>query len=161
MYRTGTTTSHSSDTRTHQMQWMLIMQGDIPQSNVSIVERLVIHRDFAEKKGKFKRHILRKKKNQRQIFRKSPNEGFPIGDFNVLPVEETKDKGSSKYNSKNSIGKTFICSICLEPEIHLNMGIKVADTHAKIEVKVLLDSGAMGLFINHTLVQDNGIATQA
>jgi Retroviral aspartyl protease len=31
--------------------------------------------------------------------------------------------------------------------------------NAKIEVKVLLDSGAIGLFINHVLVQDNSIAT--
>jgi hypothetical protein len=31
--------------------------------------------------------------------------------FNVLQVEETKDKGSSIYDSKNSIGRTFICSI--------------------------------------------------
>jgi F0F1-type ATP synthase beta subunit len=78
--------------------------------------------------------------------------------FDVLPVKETKDKGSSVYNSKNSIGKTFIHSIHLEPEICLNVGIKVVDTHAKIEVEVLLDSSATGLFINHMLVQDNRIA---
>jgi hypothetical protein len=59
---------------------MLIVQGDIPQSNVSIVERLVIQQDFAERKGNFEMHILRKK-NQRRIFWRSPNEGFPIGDF--------------------------------------------------------------------------------
>jgi hypothetical protein len=79
--------------------------------------------------------------------------------FNVLPVEETKDKGSSIFDSKNSIGRTFICSIHLESKICLNIGIKVADTHAKIEVEALLDSGATGLFINHALVQNNGIAT--
>jgi hypothetical protein len=78
--------------------------------------------------------------------------------FNVLPVEETKDKVSSIYDSKNSIGRTFICSIHLELEIHLNVGIKVVDTHAKIEVKALLDSSATGLFINHALVQNNSIA---
>jgi Retroviral aspartyl protease len=32
------------------------------------------------------------------------------------------------------------------------------DTHAKIEIEVLLDNGAMGLFINCTLVQNNSIA---
>jgi Retroviral aspartyl protease len=78
--------------------------------------------------------------------------------FNVLPVEETKDNGSSIYNSKNSIVRTFIRSIHLEWEIHLNVGIKAVDIHAKIEAKVLLDSGATGLFINHMLVQNNGIA---
>jgi hypothetical protein len=79
--------------------------------------------------------------------------------FNVLPVKETKDKGSSIFDSKNSIGRTFICSIHLKSEIHLNIGIKVVDTHAKIEVKVLLDSNFMGLFINCALVQNNGLAT--
>jgi hypothetical protein len=86
---------------------MLIMQRDIPQSNVSIVERLVIHQNFAERRGKVERHILWKK-NQKKIFRKIPNEGFPIGNFksfNALSVRETKDKGSSIYNSKNNIGK--------------------------------------------------------
>jgi hypothetical protein len=78
--------------------------------------------------------------------------------FNVLPVEETKDKGSSIYNYKNSIGKTLTCSIHFEPEICLNIGIKAVDMHAKIEVEVLLDSGATGLFINRVLVQDNSIA---
>ena len=33
------------------------------------------------------------------------------------------------------------------------------DMHAIIEVEALLDGGATGLFINHALVQDNGIAT--
>jgi F0F1-type ATP synthase beta subunit len=79
--------------------------------------------------------------------------------FNVLPVKETKDKGSSVFDSKNSIGRTFIRSIHLESEIRLNVGIKVADRHAKIEVKALLDSSATGLFINCALVQNNGIAT--
>jgi hypothetical protein len=50
------------------------MQGDIPQSSVSIAEGLVIQQDFAERKGKFERHILRKKKNQKRIFQRSPNE---------------------------------------------------------------------------------------
>jgi hypothetical protein len=78
--------------------------------------------------------------------------------FNILPVEKTKDKGSSIYDSKNSIGRTFIHSTHLEPEIQLNVGIKAVDTHAKIEVKVLLDSSATGLFINCVLVQNNSIA---
>jgi hypothetical protein len=59
------------------------------------------------------------------------------------------------YDSKNSIGRTFTCPIHFEPEICLNAGTKVADTDAKIEVEALLDSGAMGLFINHTLLPDN------
>jgi hypothetical protein len=79
--------------------------------------------------------------------------------FNVLPVGETKVKGSSIFNSKYSIGRTLIHSVHLESEICLNVGIKMADTHAKIEVEVLLDIGTMGLFINRTLVQNNGIAT--
>jgi Retroviral aspartyl protease len=117
--------------------------------------------------------LLRKKENLRGSYwvrrgtkggfsREVPMKVFPLvtsNVFNVLPVKETKDKGSSVYDSKNSIGRTFICSIHLELEIHLNIGIKVADMHAMIEVEVLLDSGAMGLFINHALVQNNSIAT--
>jgi Retroviral aspartyl protease len=79
--------------------------------------------------------------------------------FNVLPVEETKDKGSCIFDCENNIGRTFICSIHLESKICLNVEIKVADMHAKIEVEALLDSSATGLFINHALVQNNGIAT--
>jgi hypothetical protein len=48
--------------------------------------------------------------------------------FNVQPVKETMDKDSSIFDSKNSIGRTFIRSIHLESEIRLNIGIKVVDT---------------------------------
>ena len=41
----------------------------------------------------------------------------------------------------------------------LTVGLKNVDTHAMIDVDVLLDSGATGLFINHEFVHNNGIAT--
>ena len=40
----------------------------------------------------------------------------------------------------------------------LTVGLKTVDTHARIDVDALLDSGATGLVINHELVQNNGIA---
>jgi hypothetical protein len=73
------------------------MQGDIPQSNVLIVERLVIHQEFAERKGKFERHILRRKKNQRRIFRRSPNEGFPIGDFKCIQCTTSQGNQGQRF----------------------------------------------------------------
>jgi Retroviral aspartyl protease len=39
----------------------------------------------------------------------------------------------------------------------LTVGLKTIDSHAMVEVEVLLDIGATGLFINRMLVQGNGI----
>jgi Retroviral aspartyl protease len=47
----------------------------------------------------------------------------------------------------------------LEQEVSLTVGLKTVDTHVKIDVEVLLDSGATGSFINRTLIQNNGICT--
>ena len=41
----------------------------------------------------------------------------------------------------------------------MTVGLKTVDTHAIIDVEALLDSGATGLFINHTLIQNDGITT--
>jgi hypothetical protein len=55
--------------------------------------------------------------------------------------------------------KTFICSMQMEQEVSLTVRLKTVDTHAMINVKALLDSGATGSFINHVLIQNNGITT--
>ena len=45
-----------------------------------------------------------------------------------------------------------------EQDILLTVGLKTVNPHAMIDVEALLDSGATSLFINHELVQNNGIA---
>ena len=105
--------------------------------------------------------------------------------YGVLVSEETKDNGSRPIDpmivtfyainfisklrrhtcrgshSKNSIPqkipKTFIRSAHIEHEVMLKVGLKTVDTHAMVEVDVLLDCGATSLFINCMLVQNNGI----
>ena len=106
--------------------------------------------------------------------------------YGVLEVEETLESGPRPINfmivtyytinfisklchhthqpsqSKNStpwkIPKSFIRSVMQDQDILLTVGLKTVDTHARIDVDALLDSGATGLVINHELVQNNGIA---
>ena len=66
---------------------------------------------------------------------------------------------TSKNNTPRKTPKTFIRSATQEQDVMLTVGLKNVDTHAMIDVEALLDSGATGLFINHELVRNNGIAT--
>ena len=105
--------------------------------------------------------------------------------YGVLVLEETKDNSSHPIDSmivtfyainfisklrhhthqclhsKNSIPrkipKTFIQSTHIEHEVRLKVGLRTVDTHVMVEVDVLLDCGATGLFINCMLVWNNGI----
>ena len=65
---------------------------------------------------------------------------------------------ASKNNTPQKTPKTFIRSVTQEQDVMLTVGWKNVDTHAMIDVEALLDSGATGLFINHELVRNNGIA---
>ena len=56
----------------------------------------------------------------------------------------TRQRSSSKINTPRKIPKTLIRSIHMEKEVQLKVGLKSVDTHAMVEVDVLLDSGAMG-----------------
>ena len=108
--------------------------------------------------------------------------------YGVLEVEETLESGSCPINpmivtyyaitfisklchpihqppqSKNSTPqktpKSFMRSVMQEQDVLLTVELKTVNTHAMIDVEALLDSGATGLFINHELVQNNGIAMQ-
>jgi len=46
--------------------------------------------------------------------------------------------------------KQLICSAKIEKEIMLKVGLRTVDSHEVEEVVVVLDSGATGLFIDHT-----------
>jgi predicted aspartyl protease len=69
------------------------------------------------------------------------------------------DYPNSNNNTPWKILKTFIQSAHIEHEVMLKVGLKTVDTHTMVEVDALLDSGATGLFINRTLVKNNGILT--
>lgn len=46
----------------------------------------------------------------------------------------------------------------IDKEVMAKVVLQTVDTHVKVEVDVLLDSGATGLFIDHVLVKENGVA---
>ena len=53
--------------------------------------------------------------------------------------------------------KSLICSAQIEKEVSVKVAVQTVDTHVKMEVDALLDSGATGLFINCALVRNNAI----
>ena len=69
------------------------------------------------------------------------------------------DQGSKKSISRKVL-KSFIRSAQIEKEVTVKVAVQTVDTHAKVEVDALLDSGATGLFINHALVRNNAIPTR-
>jgi hypothetical protein len=69
-------------------------------------------------------------------------------------TQNTKNISLAKSRKKS---KQFIHSIYPKPEIQMKIGLKMVDTHEMVEVDVLLDSGATGLFIDHVLVKGNQI----
>ena len=70
-------------------------------------------------------------------------------------------RGRPDEGSQNSISrktpKSFIRSAQIEKEVTVKVAVQTVDTHAKVEVDALLDSGATGLFINRALVRNNAI----
>ena len=74
-------------------------------------------------------------------------------------VRGRPDKGSQNGNSWK-IPKSLIRSAQIEKEVSVKVAVQTVDTHVKMEVDALLDSGATSLFINHTLVQNNAIPMQ-
>ena len=46
----------------------------------------------------------------------------------------------------------------MDQDIILTVGLKTVNTHTMFDVDMLLDGGATGLFVNHELIQNNGIA---
>src|ERR1700723_2396547 len=71
----------------------------------------------------------------------------------------TRKPLNSKNNIPGKIPKTLIRSANLEQEVTVKVALQTVDTHARMEVDALLDCGATGLFINCTLVHENGIPT--
>ena len=92
--------------------------------------------------------------------------------YNVLVPKETKNNGSHPTDSLvvTYYALKFLTKLrhqCLlkfysaqiEKEVSVKVAVQTVDTHAKVEVDALLDSGATSLFINHALVQNNAIPT--
>jgi len=55
--------------------------------------------------------------------------------------------------------KRLIHSAKIEKEIMLKVGLRTIDSHEVQEVDALLDSGAMGLFIDHAWLRQKKITT--
>ena len=70
-----------------------------------------------------------------------------------------KLRSNSKNSTPRKVPKTLIQSANLEHEVSVKVALQTVDTHARMEVDALLDCGATGLFINCTLVHENGIPT--
>ena len=64
---------------------------------------------------------------------------------------------NSRIHSAPTPRKFFIQPAYLTHEVMLKIGLKTIDTHTFLNLVVLLDCGATGLFINHAYVQKHNI----
>ena len=76
----------------------------------------------------------------------------------LLKLTEVRvNRAQMLHSHPRKTPKSFIRSAQIEKEVPVKVAVQTVDTHAKVEVDALLDSGATGLFINRALVRNNAI----